>query len=193
MRIITLNPNSEYVLEQEQYENDKSIKQEILKLCEWVDKINENVEPKEKKIKIKFYDDLPLDFYCRKDKSIYVGPYLPAFSGYRLITYEFSADSKGGEYYQNLFQSIWEKESNIKVMDGLGEYFCVYQSEGIEAIMKYFCAQIPKGINNSDVIGIIAVFKGGLRKTFLAAIRSILKNVTCIKRRRNSWLIIKTD
>ena len=115
IRIITLHPQSIYVEEQQSFENQKtSLSEEIEKLSSWVESINKKLNDRgsDRRIKIHFYNSLPLSFYCRSDNKVFIGPYLPNETSKKVITYEYGANSKGGDYYTNLFDAIWKGEKN---------------------------------------------------------------------------------
>lgn len=171
VRILTLNPYSSYVLDQEKLENNYNIKNDILSLIEWVEKVNDCVKPnghKKNQIQIKFYDELPMDFYCRVDNKIYVGPYIPDSLSGKALTYQFDLHSKGGEWYSQLFERIWNNNSNIHVTDQCYKYHYIQQKRAIESILKYFCDRTAKGAKGEDIIGVIAIFKGDFRRTFFS-------------------------
>ena len=174
IRIITLNPYSVHVSELQLFENSSTnLKNDILNLEDWVNEINNKVKSKQNKIQIRFYDDIPLDFYCRCDSRTYVGPYIPISSNNKLITYMYEGDSKGSTYYNEMFQKIWNGRSNISLSEIVTEALYVKQEYGIESIMEYFCAQISP--EKSKVIGVIAVFKDKLRRTFCSCNKAHLE------------------
>jgi len=69
------------------------------------------------KVKIKEYFGVPQDLYFRVDDVIKVGPYLIDRAGSQTITYEFDHNSRGGQYYSNYFDELWEKSKGIEDRD----------------------------------------------------------------------------
>ena len=108
LRIITMDPDSKFLVEREKVEGciEGEIKNTINQLIEWVELLKLN-QIEEDQVQIKFYDTLPLDFYFGLDNSIYVGPYLYGIDSQQTISYEFRCNSKGYHYYSNYFEKIW--------------------------------------------------------------------------------------
>lgn len=172
IRILTLNPYSRYVFEQEKLENNRNIKNEILELERWVNNINNYHQSNDKtrnQIQIKFYDELPLNFYCRVDDKVYVGPYVPDKPSGKNITYQYDFYSSGGRWYSDLFERIWNSNSIIRTTEQYNKYHYVEQGESIRSILKYFCDKIQDEIQGEKVVvGVIAILKGELRRTFFS-------------------------
>lgn len=178
IRILTPNPNSIYVIEQQKIENNANIRNDIIELIKWVDKIDKRVQKRGKvngSIEIKLYDNPPMEFYCKADDLIYVGPYMPGVMSSRIITYKFQAGSKGGKFYSDNFDSIWSGENRVNIIDNYEDYFVMNQKKAIEAVMYHFCNLFQKDVKNDDpkeknkkVIAVVAMFKNDLRRTFFS-------------------------
>lgn len=107
-RILTMNPNSSFVLAREQEENNKNIKDSIEELIAWADDLNEK-SPKGKII-IKGYSSMTLDFYWRVDDVVYVGPYWNGLESQQTITYKFCRGGKGYKIYSAYFEKLWNNK-----------------------------------------------------------------------------------
>ena len=127
VRILTMNPNSEFVKQREKEEKvgNDSIKVGILSLVAWVEKVNQEISD-DKKIQIKFYDSFPLEFCLRQDDCLFTGPFLYGMGGQVTITYEYSKNSQGYEYWKKYFNELWNDNQ--------------------------FCSSIYKGITDSKQI-----------------------------------------
>jgi hypothetical protein len=108
MRILTINPNSDYVKRREIDENTMTgqIRKTIIDLNEWADKLNKKSHS-ENGISIKYYDTLPLDFYWRQNEYLFVGPYLQGIGSQQTLTYEITGNSEIGAFYKNYFDNLW--------------------------------------------------------------------------------------
>lgn len=108
IRIITPNPDSEYVKQREKDEKEVKgqIKQTIINLVQWLEELK-LVAPDSSNIQIKYYNKLPEDFYFRVDKRIFIGPYLYGISSQQTISCEFRGASHGFTYYKNYFEKLW--------------------------------------------------------------------------------------
>jgi hypothetical protein len=114
IRILTMDPNSEYIKQREKEEKEPSgqIKQSIEDLIEWANKINQkNIKGS---IIIKTYDSLPQSMYQRVDKYVYVGPLHFNKPSQQTIAYEYKPNSRGAEYYTAYFTSLWENKKFCK-------------------------------------------------------------------------------
>lgn len=181
VRILTLHPNSEFVRKQEKLENAVNLKADIEELIEWVKSMNTKLGNKPKgSIELKFYDCIPLHFYCRADSHIWVGPYLPGVASNNAITYEFHADSKGGKFYDEAFQDYWEGKRNVHVVNQDYQYFIGDQKHSIESVMKYFCSEMKKD-DGTDIIGVVVLFKNKqqLRRTLFSCNKPGLEKHNC--------------
>lgn len=188
IRILTLNPYSIYVKEQEKIENSSGdISNDIINLIRWVEKSSNLAKQKSHyraikgSINIKLYNSLPLNFYCQADDDIYIGPYLPDISSGKTITYQFSAHSTGGKYYSDIFEKIWSEDSSIRIGNDYHSYFSINQKDSIEAVMEYFC-EIFKGNNAKQVIGVVAIFRERLRRTFFSCNKQHAERHVCHRR-----------
>ena len=108
IRILTIHPRSKFLEQRERDEKELigQIANEITQLNQWMESLKK-YQIREKQIRIKFYDTLPLDFYFRLDKRIFIGPYLYGKTSQQTISYEYSYSSIGFEYYSNYFEKIW--------------------------------------------------------------------------------------
>ena len=112
VRIITIDPNSKFLKEREKNEDclEGEIRNTIIQLIEWINDINQYAG-EDNKAEIKIYDSLPLDFYCRMDKALYVGPYLHGIDSQQTISYEYRYSSRGYDYYSAYFEKIIYKRN----------------------------------------------------------------------------------
>lgn len=111
IRILTLDPNSEFVKQREKDEQkiEGSIAQSIRQLTEWVNLLKK-ISPHPDNVQIKYYDSLPLDLYYRIDNYLYVGPYLYGKDSQQTITMELRGPSKGFRYFSDYFKDLWDNE-----------------------------------------------------------------------------------
>lgn len=114
MRIITMDPNGQFIKQREKEENDSNISNTISKLKEWAEKINKEKTNAKGKILIKAYSCMTLDFYWRIDNTIYVGPYPLKGSSQQNITYKFKAGKKGFDHYADEFENLWNNDNVMK-------------------------------------------------------------------------------
>lgn len=116
LRILTIDPNSQYVLQREKEENEPEgqIKNSIINLITWAQEVKKSNPKAKGSIMVKKYDSLPQDMYQRIDKYVYVGPLHYGKPSQQTITYEYKPGSKGAEYYANYFISLWENETFCK-------------------------------------------------------------------------------
>lgn len=167
LRIITLHPESKYVKDQEKWENHSEIKRDILDLLNWKKMIMQELGQNARgSFEIKLYDSLPMSFYCRADDRIYTGPYVPNKHSGEAITYEFEAESIGGECFSKHFDDLWEG-NKINFVNLDQKYFYGNQKESIERLLKHFCDQM-KPLEGSNIIGVVVLFKKNLRRTFFS-------------------------
>lgn len=121
IRILTMNPYSEFVTQREKDEKEVSgqIKKTIIELKKWIDELKE-ISHNPEEIAIRFYNKLPQDFYFRADDHIYIGPYLYGISSQQTISYEFKGNSRGFIYHKDYFEKLWNdsefcnQEINLK-------------------------------------------------------------------------------
>ena len=106
-RILTMNPNSPFVLAREEEEDDTNIKNSIEKLIDWANRLND--KQYKGKIIIKGYSCMTLDFYWRVDDIIYVGPYWYGYDSQQTITYKFLEGGDGYKLYTDYFEELWNK------------------------------------------------------------------------------------
>lgn len=107
MRLLTMNPNTEFVRQRaiEEKVHPDSIHDSILGLVEWANKLNK--QSTNGKIEVKYYNAMTLDFYWRVDDVIYVGPYMYNIVSQQTITAKFSDEGKGFALYTRYFDSLW--------------------------------------------------------------------------------------
>lgn len=115
IRILTVNPYSQYVAQRERDEGEVlgQIQKTILDLQNWIDRLKE-ISPNRDNIQLKFCDNLTIESYNRQDNYIYVGPYLYARPSQQTIAYEYKIDSIGYDYWTRYFQSLWDNENFAK-------------------------------------------------------------------------------
>lgn len=183
VRILALHPDSGYVKKQEKFENIDGLKSDIDDLYNWVNYIASRLSTNSKgSIEIKFYDNLPLQFYCRADSRIWVGPYLPNVSSNNVITYEFQVDSKGGKYFEDTFQDYWDQKNDINIVKREKNIILGNQRKSIESVLKYFADEMKKE-DGDDVIGVVVLFKDveKLRRTLYSCNKPNQERYNCYK------------
>lgn len=111
-RILTMDPNSDFVIEREHAEEKANIKNSIEKLIEWAD--NLNAKGSRGKIIVKGYNTMTLDFYWRTDNVLYVGPYWYGYDSQLTVTYKFIKGGKGFRLYTEYFDRLWNNKSLSK-------------------------------------------------------------------------------
>lgn len=109
IRFITMHPDSKFLVEREILENKQpgEMRRTIIDLIDWIKKLQKLHRHGEENIQIKFYDSIPLDFYCRIDDNLYIGPYLVYKDSQQTISYRFNSFGKGFKYYTEYFESLW--------------------------------------------------------------------------------------
>lgn len=115
IRVITMNPNSQFVKQREieEEETEGQIKNTIEQLVEWARKINSKTKSKNSgRIEIRSYDCMTLDFYWRMDNELYIGPYWFGISSQQTITYKFVEGGIGFKMYSEYFEKLWESCKN---------------------------------------------------------------------------------
>jgi hypothetical protein len=108
IRILTIHPNSDFLKQRERDElkAEGSIRQSIIQLFEWVNELKE-VAPQKESISIKFYNNLPFDFYFRVDNILFIGPYLYGIDSQQTISFEFRNNAKGFGFFISYFDKLW--------------------------------------------------------------------------------------
>ena len=111
VRLITMNPDSEFVKQREIEEKVQSgsIANSIRNLVEWAERLN--VQSTKGKIQIKYYNAMTLDFYWRMDDELYIGPYLYNIISQQTLTYKFVNGGRGFDIYTNYFEALWENDN----------------------------------------------------------------------------------
>lgn len=115
IRILTMNPNSLYLKERERVEGKQEgeIRQTIFQLEQWINNLKA-ISPNPDNVQIKYYDSLPLIYYCRQEDDLFVGPYLYGKESQQTITYQFNNIGLGFRYYSEYFELLWNDESFAK-------------------------------------------------------------------------------
>ena len=113
-RILTMSPNSPFVLQREKEEDDTNIKNSIEKLIEWADKLNE--KQYKGRIIVKGYSCMTLDFYWRVDHTIYVGPYWVGYDSQQTVTYTFDKGGEGFKLYSDYFEKLWNTQDGASFL-----------------------------------------------------------------------------
>jgi hypothetical protein len=114
IRILTMNPNSEFLERRDIEEGNPSgqIKHEIENMIQWAREINNDPNRKGSgSIEIRGYSGFPQDMYQKIDGYVYVGSLHFGKVSQQTITYEYKPRSKGADYYTEYFLSLWEKDS----------------------------------------------------------------------------------
>lgn len=111
VRILTMDPESKFL---KQREIDEGVapgetKHSIMQLIQWAYELNQ-YQIRDGQVQIKIYDSLPQDFYFGMDNAIYVGPYLYGIISQQTISYEYTKNSKGYDYYSNYFEKLWNNK-----------------------------------------------------------------------------------
>ena len=185
VRIIAPHPQARMVGEQQQLENNDSIATDIKSLIKWKQAIEAKINKLTKvkgSIEMKFYDSNPLGFYCRADEKVWIGSYMPGITSGQVITYEFLRYSKGGNYYADIFENIWNEAcAQIKLIHSDKKYLVGNQEEAIKKVLEYFCGCMQEKRNRA-VIGVVVLFKDDLRRTFFSCNKKYNENHKCHKK-----------
>jgi len=113
-RILTMDPEGQFIGARETEENDTNIKNSINKLIGWADEINKKIS--NGKILIKGYSAMTLDFYWRCDNTLYVGPYWYNCGSQQTITYKYINGGTGFKTYTDYFENLWDNEDLSRVL-----------------------------------------------------------------------------
>lgn len=115
IRILTMDPNSPFLVEREKAEGKQAgeIKLTILQLAEWIEKLKK-ISPNPNNVQIKYYDSLPLNYYCRQENDLFIGPYLYGKESQQTITYQFNCIGDGFRYYTEYFEDLWNNTELAK-------------------------------------------------------------------------------
>lgn len=180
IRIITLHPKSRFVIERQHLEKRDGLSSEIVALEKWKDNMLKYAGASCKgSIEIKYYNNIPLDFYCRADNNFFVGPYMPGGTSGSDITYEFKTkDTEGGKYYPQIFEDLW----NGKILNfvELSSYYLIGdQASAIESTLKHFCEELAGSDGGKKICGIVVMFKGQLRRTIFSCNKRTLERYKC--------------
>ena len=109
IKFITMHPDSKFLVEREKIEQKQvgEIRKTIIDLISWIEKLKK-IARNPNNVQIKFYDSIPLDFFCKIDDNIYIGPYLYGKESQQTISYRFSETGKGFTYYLDYFNNLWD-------------------------------------------------------------------------------------
>lgn len=112
IRILTMHPDSQFLYQRDKEEGNVTgqIKNEILEMIKWAEKINDTQNNKGA-IEIRSYNGLPQDMYQKVDNYVYVGSLHFGKTSQQTIAYEYKPGSKGADYYTKYFLSLWEDNS----------------------------------------------------------------------------------
>lgn len=113
-RILTMDPDSNFISERERAEEKANIKNTIEKLIEWANKLNSRNT--RGKIIIKGYNTMTLDFYWRTDNVLYIGPYWYGYDSQQTVTYKFIKGGRGFRLYTEYFNRLWDDESLTRTL-----------------------------------------------------------------------------
>ncbi|MBE9143833.1 hypothetical protein [Planktothrix mougeotii] len=110
IRILTINPKSKYLAQREKDEQEieGQIKNTIYELENWVAQLKA-IASHPSNIELKYYNCLPLDFYCRVDDNVFLGPYMYGKSSQKTFSYEFRYGGLGFDYWTRYFEELWSK------------------------------------------------------------------------------------
>lgn len=187
VRIITLYPKSQYAAERQRLEKRDGLSDEIAELWKWKENMLKYAAPNcSGSIDIKYYNSLPLDFYCRADNKIFVGPYIPGKVSGANITYEFRAeDTMGGKYYAQLFDSLWDGNI-LDFIDYNVSYLRGNQKVAVENTLKFFCKQLIHPQHIKEPMGIVVMFKGENRRTFFSCNKLRRERNNCYQKNKGT-------
>lgn len=114
VRILTMNPDDNNIFlkqrEIEEEETEGQIKNSIIQLVSWANRLNSRNYSG--KIQIKGYKCMTLDFYWRVDDEIYIGPYWYHVGSQQTITYKFRKGKRGFDIYKDYFEELWNDSDN---------------------------------------------------------------------------------
>lgn len=166
VRLLIPNPKSEFIVEQQKQGGNNNLSSEIAHLIQWADKIKKHTQSGSSGfLEYKVYDSLPVGYYCRADNRIDVGPYMPGQKNTTTITYRYSAGEKGGMYFSDIFDKMWSEQLEIGITQQYDSWVPYNQKKAIEKCLAYFSNILQEGID-SKIVGIVAIFKNGMRRTF---------------------------
>lgn len=119
IRILTVDPTSEDLKKKDEEENIQSgsTAYSISDLITWVKRLADKY-PQQCELHVSHF--LPSLFFCREDDYIYVGPYQYGKESQRVITTEYKRGGKGFEYYNNLFEDLWNNPKYCEVFNLAG-------------------------------------------------------------------------
>lgn len=114
IRIITMNPDSEFIAAREKDENATKgeISNSIRQMIVWADTINAKDYPG--KIMIRCHWHLPLDFLFLLDNRLYTGPYEYGKISQQTISFEYNSSGTAYDYYREYFEDLWNNQEFCK-------------------------------------------------------------------------------
>lgn len=114
-RIITMNPESEFVRQREMEEgkDEGYIQESIYDLVKWADDLNRRTY--RGKIEVKGYSCMTLDFYWRVDDTIFSGPYWYDYDSQATVSYSFGS-GRTFDIYSQYFEKLWNNDKIMKTM-----------------------------------------------------------------------------
>lgn len=109
IRILCPQYDSVFVRQREADEQQVvgSIADSIRALANWANDLNSPADS-EKRVTVKMYDGLPLEFYWRQEDIICTGPYLYGRGSQQTITYSLKKNSSAYDYFVNYFEDLWK-------------------------------------------------------------------------------------
>ena len=83
------------------------MKSDVLALSEWV----KGDKRKKGTVNIKYHSSYPGFSYLRIDDTVFFGPNLPLYKSQINFALEFNIHGKGGQYFVEFFESLWNNNS----------------------------------------------------------------------------------
>ena len=108
IKIITMDPDCDNLKARERDEHNKGIGDSIRDLIKWAERLNG--ESDSGKIEIRIHDHLPQEFIFLMDNRLFCGPYEYGKGSQQTVSFEYSVTGKAYEYYQDLFDNLWENK-----------------------------------------------------------------------------------
>lgn len=115
IRVLTLNPESPVIdrLEKDMPWGKGEIKQAVLQIEKVMEKLRK-LTSKPEFLQVKYYNNIPLDFYIKADTLILAAPYMPAAQNDDVLSYEYQRNTLGYEYFQSYFEKLWINDELCK-------------------------------------------------------------------------------
>ena len=180
VRILTLHPESVFVVSQMRKDDADSISMQIQNLNRWVENIRKSLDEQYKSaIEIRFYDNFPLLNYCRADHRICYGSCQFGNSCGDNLAYEYHISLDAGDVLTDFFQDCWEGKGNIDIVNYDRIRYRGKQKESIETVLQYFCEAMHNNSDKDKVIGVVVLFKDNLRRTIFSCNKKSGENHHC--------------